>query len=237
MLISHKYRFVFIKTVKTAGTSVEAFLEPYCCPPDHVVQHWTPTLISDFGIVGQRWPRNDIDNLGYYNHMPASAVKSVFPQFDEYSKVSIVRDPYDRAISYFHFSHPTFTPPGAISLDEAIELIRNGSKHILQERFVSFLRHGLPDEQELLCVNGELAIQYCLRFEKLHSDLSNLVANLSLPISRPISDLLPSFKMNRQSRSDRPLIVDYLSQEAVNLINKQCEWSFNTFNYERITLQ
>ena len=28
MLISHPYRFVFIKTVKTAGTSVEAFLEP-----------------------------------------------------------------------------------------------------------------------------------------------------------------------------------------------------------------
>ena len=82
MLISHAYRFIFIKTVKTAGTSVEAFLEPYCCPEDHIVKHWTPTLISDFGIVGQRWPSKDRDNLGFYNHMPASEVKSLFPLFD-----------------------------------------------------------------------------------------------------------------------------------------------------------
>ena len=34
MLISHQYKFI-IKTVKTAGTSVEAFLEPFCCPPGH----------------------------------------------------------------------------------------------------------------------------------------------------------------------------------------------------------
>ena len=237
MLISHQYRFIFIKTVKTAGTSVEAFLEPYCCPPGHVVQHWTPTLVSDFGVVGQRWPNNDRDNLGYYNHMPASAVKSIFPHFDKYSKVTVVRDPYDRAISYFHFSHPTFTPPGGMSLDKAIELVRNGSKDILQESFVRFLRYGLPDEQQLLCIDGVMAIQYCLRFEQLYSDLTKLVKSLSLPITSSISESLPAFKMNRQLRPDCPPIADYLSRDAVELINKQCEWSFDTFNYDRIHLQ
>jgi hypothetical protein len=33
MLISHVCRFIFLKTLKTAGTSVEIYLEPYCVDP------------------------------------------------------------------------------------------------------------------------------------------------------------------------------------------------------------
>ena len=233
MLISHDYRFIFIKTVKTAGTSVEAFLEPYCSPPGHVVSHWTPTLITRHGVIGQRWPQNDRDDLGYYNHMPASEIRQRCPQFDEYTRLTAVRDPYDRAISYFHFSHPTFTPPGGMPLDQAISLLKSGDRHILQERFVSFLRHGLPDEESLLSIDGHLSVQRWIRFEKLHQDLDRLVKDLGLPLKRPVSEVLPGFKRNRQGRQDLPSIDDYLSREALSLIDHQCSWSFTTFGYQR----
>ena len=233
MLISHPYRFVFIKTVKTAGTSVEAFLEPFCCPPGHVVEHWTPTLISNYGVVGQRWPQNDRDNLGYYNHMPAAEIRERCPQFDDYTRLTVVRDPYDRAISYFHFSHPTFTPPGGIPLDEAIALLKRGERQLLEERFVAFLRHGLSDEQSLLCIDGQLAVKRWVRFEALHQDLKQLVADLGLPLEVSVEEALPGFKLNRQGRKDRPSIEDYLSPEALHLIDQQCGWSFDTFGYQR----
>ena len=233
MLISHPYRFVFIKTVKTAGTSVEAFLEPFCCPPGHVVEHWTPTLISDYGVVGQRWPQNDRDNLGYYNHMPAAEIRQRFAQFDDYTRLTVVRDPYDRAISYFHFSHPTFTPPGGIPLDEAIALLKRGERQLLQERFVAFLRHGLPDEQALLCIDAKLAVQRWVRFEALHQDLEQLAIDLALPLQRPVAEALLGLKLNRQGRNDRPGIDDYLSPEALELIDQQCGWCFDTFSYQR----
>src|SRR5256885_6419869 len=34
MIISHKHKFIFIKTVKTAGTSLEIFLSQHCGPDD-----------------------------------------------------------------------------------------------------------------------------------------------------------------------------------------------------------
>ena len=232
MLVSHNYRFIFIKTVKTAGTSVEAFLEPYCCPPEHQVNHWTPTLMSEYGIVGARWPDGNIDNHGFYNHMSAAEIRDRLPEYDSYLRITCVRNPYDRAISYFHFSHPTFTPPGGIPLDTAVQLVKAGRLDELKSCFVHFLRQGLPDEEALLCINGVCQIQRFIRFESLIPDLEALVNELCLPLPRSVSEQLPTFKLNRQRRIDIPSIEDYLSPEAYDLIEEQCSWSFNALGYQ-----
>lgn len=231
MLISHPHRFVFIKTVKTAGTSIEAFLEPYCCPPGHVVQHWTPTLVSDYGVVGRRWPQNDREDHGFYNHMPAAEIHQRLPDFDSYTRITSVRDPYDRAVSHFHFIHEFLPPMGQIPLDEAVALMHNGERDVLQSRFVAFLRQTIYDEEQLLCIDGERAVDRWIHYEALVPELELLVRDLQLPLQAGVAEQLPRFKQNRFGRNDIPPVEAYLSPEAVELINDRSSLSFSTFGY------
>jgi len=233
MLISHPHRFVFIKTVKTAGTSVEAFLEPYCCPPGHVVQHWTPTLLSDYGVVGRRWPQNDREDHGFYNHMPAAEIRSRLPAFADYTRITCVRDPYDRAISHFHFIHEFLPSTGQMPLEEAIALVRAGQRDALQARFVAFLQQTSYDEALVLCIDGQLAVDRWIHYEALVPDLQQLVHHLQLPLQTPIAEQLPRFKQNRFGRGDIPPVGAYLNPEAVELINARSSLSFSTFGYQR----
>lgn len=231
VLISRAHRFIFIKTVKTAGTSVEAFLEPYCCPPGHKVQHWTPTLTSVYGVVGRRWPQNDREDFGYYNHMPAAEIRERFAEFDSYTRITVVRDPYDRAVSYFHYAHETWRPAGGIPLEQAIELFTAGKIERLQALFVQFLEQGLPDDQHLLTIGGVLAVHRWIRYESLVGDLEKLVVDLSLPMEGTVAECLPQYKRNRFGRADAPPLEAYFSSNAQDLIHHLSAWSFSTFNY------
>jgi hypothetical protein len=233
MLISHRHRFVFIKTIKTAGTSVEGLLEPFCCPPGHVVQHWTPTLVSEHGVVGRRWPQNDRPDYGYYNHMPAGAIQKRLPEFEHYTRITCVRDPYDRAISHFHFLHEALPPRGQMPLEEAIALHGAGEAEALRARFLSFIEQCSYNESGILCIDGTLAVNRWLRYEALVPDLEQLVADLNLPLAGSVAAALPRFKQNRFGRSDLPPLEAYLSPEAVALINARSPLSFSTFGYRR----
>ena len=51
MIVSHKHKFIFIKTMKTAGTSIEAFLASYCEGRD-IVTFLVPRMSSPAGSWG-----------------------------------------------------------------------------------------------------------------------------------------------------------------------------------------
>src|SRR5919106_3187962 len=93
MIISHKYKFIFIKTGKTAGTSIEVFLSQHCGADDvvtpifpHVEPHKPRNFSGYFNPVRELyWSRGKgirktfsdvIKKRRFYNHLPAIKVRS-----------------------------------------------------------------------------------------------------------------------------------------------------------------
>lgn len=130
MLLSENYKFIYLKTHKTASTSVELALEQFCAPPEHkvILKNKEPT-VTEFGIVGARsgnikYRKQDLDF--FWNHMGASDVVNRIGEekFFSCSRVTTVRNPFSRLVSQFYFQ-PTWGknfPKQSDSLAEVIEL-------------------------------------------------------------------------------------------------------------------
>jgi len=92
VIISHKYKFIFIKSLKTAGTSIEVYLSQYCGEHD--------VLTEIIPYVEPHQPRN---HDGYYNHMPANEIRQRVGLniWNSYFKFCVERNPWDKVLSYY----------------------------------------------------------------------------------------------------------------------------------------
>lgn len=107
MLVSHPKKFIYIKTVKTAGTSIEVALQENCVAPDfEFSQVKTDFIETGYGIVGARG--TGVAGEKWYNHMPALKIRDALPAgvWSGYFKFCNIRNPWDKTVSWFHFKHP-----------------------------------------------------------------------------------------------------------------------------------
>ncbi len=182
MIISHKYRFIFIKTVKTAGTSIEVFLSQHCGIDDVLTPIW-PTVETHFArnykglanplpVLWNNRGRKILFTLkdvlmGYkfYNHIPARIVKKRTPGsiWDSYFKFCVERNPWDKTLSHYHMVNAR--KRGRLTLDEYLEkgmfcinypLYTDAHKRMLVDKVIRYesLLDGLRE------VFGQLAIPF-----------------------------------------------------------------------------
>ena len=100
MIISHTHKYIFIKSLKTAGTSLEAALSHYCSGDDMV------TPLDDYWFNRDergQWIHSAMNAEGFFQHDSAAEVKrKLDPQvWSNYLKFTIVRNPWDRVVSLF----------------------------------------------------------------------------------------------------------------------------------------
>jgi hypothetical protein len=151
MIVSHKHRFIFVKTRKTAGTSIEVFLSSICGDDDIV------TPIEPH--VEPHRPRND---EGFYNHMPAATIRQLLPEYwDQYFSFCVERDPWDKTLSFYHMLR--VRSQGRLTFDDYLD---SGDFCV---------DHGLYTD------SGEMLVDYVLRYENLNRDLSTILGGLGVP--------------------------------------------------------
>jgi hypothetical protein len=169
VIVSHEHRFVFMKTRKTAGTSVEIALSRVCGDAD-VITPVTPDDELLRRARGGRGPQNfeSPPNLERkaFNHMPVSMVRKMLgrQRFESYFSFAIERNPWDAVVSLYHWRFRD-SEPGSFP------------DYVASEAIATFATKNA----RIYRIKGEVAVDRVLRYESLDSELAAVWAELGLP--------------------------------------------------------
>jgi hypothetical protein len=193
VILSHEYRYIFLKTNKTAGTSVEIALSKFCGPDDII----TPVAAADEEIrrsLGYRGPQNhrpvplseygprDFARLAlrgwkkarFYNHMSAREVVDLVGRdiWDSYYKFCFERNPFDRFVSlyYWHNRKRSWWFAQRKRYGTMTEFLESGAPRILK-------RWGI----DLYSLDGRVAVDRVCLYENLDAELELITERLGLP--------------------------------------------------------
>ena len=223
MLCSHEKKFVYLKTRKTAGTSVEIFFERFCLPPGQFREtHWTNQIITQAGIVGARgqW----LVQPQFYNHMPASEVRNILGReiFDSYFKFCTMRNPFDKIVS--HFWRKTLLA-GEVGPDFSNEPFSK-----IKRRFTDYVLHRFRfdgfNDRMIFMIDGHSVIDEFIRYEHLITDVEQVCKALGIEIS---VKLLGNYKSGFRKRQEH-FSEDY-DPLTKGLVERGFGWEINRFGY------
>ncbi len=188
MLVSHRFQFIYTKTVKTAGTSIESYFERFCMAENQWNQsHAREEYDTEFGIVGRRGA--NADQANWWNHMPARTIARQLGEakWNRYFKFCVVRNPFDKCISAFEHFGRNHKVVDTESFDPGNQLEMNAE----QTRFCDYLRHHCPVDRDKYILNNQFCLDDVIRFESMDHDLQRICQKLELPYEL---EFLPKFK-------------------------------------------
>jgi hypothetical protein len=162
MIISLKHRFIFIKGIKVAGTSIESYLSQIL--EDDAVISPLP-----YGHFPEHKSRNFLPNSGeilFNDHMPASSIRSIIGTwlYDRLYKFGVIRNPFDKLFSLYamrKIEQPNFTIQMAIC--------------------------EIESEKSFLCDGDSLIVHRVILYEDLYAELKEVFHQLNIPFAGTLS--------------------------------------------------
>ncbi len=226
VIVSHRHRFVFVKTYKTAGTSMEIALSEHCGPND-IITKITESDEAQRKQLGFRGPQNHEYPLTrhsprelvgavkkrhqkhYVNHSSSSEIRRGVGAdvWENYFKFTIERNPFDKAISRYFWSN------------------RKEPRPPIEDYLLSVPASTLSN-WGLYTISDRAAVDFILRYESLAQDLGVLSERLGLEVR------MPDTKAKGDIRTDRRDYRDVLSPISRARIEGSCWREMSLLGYE-----
>ena len=161
-------------------------------------------------------------NLGAGHKSLSDYIREVGGNISSYFSFSIVRNPWDRFVSAFHFlknggldnAHDFLWQEKLLPYQSPKELL---SSTIMAEAFTNCL-HFMPQKKLLVDLRGDLGVDYLGYFETLNEDIQN-VANLigkEVNLVKSNTTLHPSYKDEFDEESEA-MLADVYAEDIVFL--------------------
>jgi hypothetical protein len=208
MIASFSKNFIFLKTHKTASTSIEIVLSSWCsdrdiCTPfagvdeitrvsfggiamnfaddaDYVTKYQEAARAGD--VAAMKSLRSPVQKRGRFtNHMPGTKVRELIPElWNTAYKFTVERHPYDRVISRVYWDRKGVGPVDLCSeIDKAIE-------------------HPSLPNFPVYSENGNLLVDEVIRYDRLWPRINEMAAQYG---EKPITDppkAKGGYRTNRQ---------------------------------------
>lgn len=230
MLVSHRKKFIYTKTLKTASTSAESYFEPYCMEEGKwSFKKGRKEYISESGIIGCR--TGDllvIQASTWWNHMPAVTIRALLGDsiWNSYYKFCVIRNPFDKLVSAYHgIRTRSQLDDGSVSKGKyRAELLEDPDR--LKQDFEFWLEKDmLPPDRNKYLIDGSFCLDDAIRYESFRADIERISARLAIPFT---PERLPELKSGR--RPGRPL-ADYYTRRSVDIVTRAYRLELERFNY------
>jgi hypothetical protein len=202
MIVSHKHKFIFLKTRKTAGTSVELALSTICGPEDII----TPITEDGNGMRQGRQPQNYLHaratwplrdrirwalrqgelklknrpDLGFFGHVTAAVARERLGLvvWNSYYKFSIERNPWDRQVSHYYWRY------------------RREKEN--RPSFQSFIQSCQPLQNwEIYAIGDDVVVDRVIRYDSLDTEFASVLAELGLDSVPALPRAKSSYRTSR----------------------------------------
>jgi hypothetical protein len=219
MIVSHKHRFIFIKTCKTASTSIEIALRPLLGPddiatpllPEHETLCSAPArnfllpdpyrwLRTGFGTLLGRTPKPR--RFGYHAKAPFIRKQVGDAVWRSYLKFAFDRNPWDRQVSAYHYQQ---------------------RQHALTRSFEEFTHRKVLTNAQRYTLGGEVAVDRLCRYEDLESEFRSICGEIGID---------PPELPRENAAKDRTAYRSYYSDTTRDLVARACAYEIELFGWE-----
>jgi len=216
VLISHRKQFIYTKTVKTAGTSVESYFEKYCMPEGAwEYSRAREEYVSEQGIIGYRG--TDPRGRQWFNHMSAAVIREKvgIETWRGYFKFCVMRNPFDKLVSQFYFLRKQGNIPSQADAGPV-------------ESFRQWISRGVTAvDRDKYMIDDSLCMDYFIRFEDLEDGVRYVCDRVNASFE-PKS--IPHLKAKARDRSI-PL-REFYDGETARLVRKAYAFEIDQFGYD-----